>query len=126
MLKNSHVLGADTIIDKVAPSDIDKVKFKEELTRNPSDISQESGEENVCIWCSSVEEENIDSMQEVVPKQHIPFFLCGICYTKQDPYNKCSTECFSYACSCCKDCLNSNITSQFDRNSNMKLIKCIC
>ena len=29
-------------------------------------------------------------------------------------------------CDCCHACLKNNIMTQFDRNSDMKLIKCIC
>mmetsp|Transcript_22478 Transcript_22478/g.26377 ORF Transcript_22478/g.26377 Transcript_22478/m.26377 type:complete len:98 (+) Transcript_22478:1064-1357(+) len=51
--------------------------------------------------------------------------MCNVCYVKIELEEKRLTGC-SGGCICCKDCLKNNITSQFNRNSDMSRIRCIC
>ena len=70
-----------------------------------------------CVWCDFEE------------SKHSPFYLCQVCYTKVEPKDEIKLECSANTntdCSCCKKCVTSQITCQFNRNTDMSRIRCIC
>mmetsp|Transcript_15367 Transcript_15367/g.19419 ORF Transcript_15367/g.19419 Transcript_15367/m.19419 type:complete len:150 (-) Transcript_15367:235-684(-) len=65
------------------------------------------------MWCELGEEE------------HRASFTCIICYTRLEPEQKRETGC-ALKCNCCQECLHRSIIAQFNRNTDMSRIRCIC
>ena len=87
--------------------------FAGKLTQESMDRTAQCKE--VCVWCFKAKD------------AHREHFLCQICYIKKDKNCEVQTECTNnYACSCCKQCMENNLVTQFDRNSEMKTFRCIC
>ena len=93
----------DAEFNETFPS-LDEDRFKDKKALHECDK---------CFWCDLPEE------------QHRECYLCQVCYIKNDMQKKRETECGS-GCHLCHACLVSHITSQFNRNSDMSRIKCIC
>ena len=93
-----------------------RAKIVQDLTKTlDSEITKLNENTLECVWCGLEE------------SKHSPFYLCQVCYIKNEPKDEIKLDCSANTdCSCCKNCVTNQITCQFDRNTDMSRIRCIC